>query len=292
MKKIFSLLIITVICIYPVFASAEIPSERQLPLLVDDAGLLNDTEYSNLLEKLEEISERQKCEVAVVTVDTVGNSSVRDYADDVYDYYGYGYGENDDGILLLINMGSREWWITTYGYGSVALTDYGITQIENSFLSYLSGGEYYSAFEKFAELCDSYIGYAKDGSPIDHPNSNGVQSVYNEYTPVYEYNAYDRQYTQILPSLVIGFIIALIATGVMRGKLKSVRSKANASDYTVSGSMNVTRRHDMFLYRNISKTPRPRDNGPSGRSGASHRGGSSMHTSSSGRSHGGGGGRF
>ena len=80
---------------------------------------------------------------------------------------------------------------------------------------------------------------------------------------------------------VIGLVIAAIATAIMKGQLKSVRSQAGASSYVKSGSLNVTHRQDLFLYRDVKRTAKPKDSG-----------GSSTHTSSSGRSHGGGGGKF
>jgi uncharacterized protein len=67
----------------------------------------------------------------------------------------------------------------------------------------------------------------------------------------------------------------------MKGKLKSVRVQAGASGYVKTGSMNVTHRQDLFLYRDVNRTAKPKDSS-----------GSSTHTSSSGRSHGGGGGKF
>ena len=82
---------------------------------------------------------------------------------------------------------------------------------------------------------------------------------------------------------MIGFVIAFIATAIMRSKLKSVRSKSGATDYIKQGSFRVTRANDFFLYRTVSRRARPKDTGS---------GGSSTHRSSSGRSHGGGGGRF
>ena len=114
---LFSLLWIFVL-IFPVMASdiPEIPTERQKPLLVDEAGLLSEEESSTLINKLEEISQRQENEVAVVTVNSLEGKTAEAYADDYYDYNGYGYGENDDGLLLLVSMGEREWAITTYGY--------------------------------------------------------------------------------------------------------------------------------------------------------------------------------
>ena len=78
----------------------------------------------------------------------------------------------------------------------------------------------------------------------------------------------------------LGLIVALIATAIMRSKLKSVRHKYQAVDYVRPGSMNVTVAREIFLYHHVSRTPRPKDSD------------SGTHFSSSGRSHGGGGGKF
>ena len=116
---LFSLLWMFVL-IFPVMASEipDIPTERQKPLLVDEAGLLSEEESSTLINKLEEISQRQKNEVAVVTVNSLEGKTAEAYADDYYDYNGYGYGENDDGLLLLVSMGERvgghNLWLLSY----------------------------------------------------------------------------------------------------------------------------------------------------------------------------------
>ena len=80
---LFSLLWIFVL-IFPVMASdiPEIPTERQKPLLVDEAGLLSEEESSTLINKLEEISQRQENEVAVVTVNSLEGKTAEAYADD------------------------------------------------------------------------------------------------------------------------------------------------------------------------------------------------------------------
>ena len=65
---------------------AQIPEDRQLPLLVDNADLLTDEEESELEAQLDEVSERQAFDVAVVTVDSLEGKTAEAYADDFYDY--------------------------------------------------------------------------------------------------------------------------------------------------------------------------------------------------------------
>ena len=271
---LFSLLWMFVL-IFPVMASEipDIPTERQKPLLVDEAGLLSEEESSTLINKLEEISQRQKNEVAVVTVNSLEGKTAEAYADDYYDYNGYGYGENDDGLLLLVSMGEREWAVTTYGYcHTVAFTDAGLDYISSEFRRKLSSGEYAKAFDCFADLCDDFLTQAATGEPYDVDNMpKGKVSPFWLYT-----------------DLVAAFFISF---GIVKGKsrnLKSIKKQESAKAYERRGSLSLRRSTDSFVNRIVTqKTIRNEKNSSSGSSG-----GSSSHISSSGRSHGGTSGKF
>lgn len=271
---LFSLLWMFVL-IFPVMASEipDIPTERQKPLLVDEAGLLSEEESSTLINMLEEISQRQKNEVAVVTVNSLEGKTAEAYADDYYDYNGYGYGEKDDGLLLLVSMGEREWAVTTYGYcHTVAFTDAGLDYISSEFRRKLSSGEYAKAFDCFADLCDDFLTQAATGEPYDVDNMpKGKVSPFWLYT-----------------DLVVAFFISF---GIVKGKsrnLKSVKKQESAKAYERRGSLSLRRSTDSFVNRIVTqKTIRNEKNSSSGSSG-----GSSSHISSSGRSHGGTSGKF
>ncbi len=114
-------------------------SAADLPRLVDQADLLTDSEESALSDRLDEISERHQFDVVVVTVDSLEGETAVVYADDFYDYNGYGFGDERDGILLLISMEERDWCISTTGYGITAFTDAGQAYISERFVTDLCG---------------------------------------------------------------------------------------------------------------------------------------------------------
>ena len=244
-------------------------SLHELTRVVDMADLLNNSEEADLLSMLDEISNRQELDVVVVTVNTLDGKTPMDYADDFYDYNGYGFGENRDGVLLLVSMEDRDWWISTSGYGIFAFTDAGIEYISEKFLSDLSNDDYSEAFTKYAKLCDEFITQAKTGEPYDTNN-----------LPKESFDVF----TSLLISLVVGILVSLIVTGKMKGKLKTVRMQPAAEEYVRNGSMLVTESSDLFLYSHVDRRVKSKDNDSDG--------GSSTHTSSSGSSHGGGGGKF
>ena len=244
--------------------------------VIDMAGLLGYEESEELLAKLDEVSVRQKFDLIVVTTDSIDGKTPEAFADDVYDECKFGYGENHDGALLLISMEDRDWYISTCGYGLTALTDYGIQRVGDAMLSDLSSGDYAAAFDTFADECDRLVTRARNGNPLDIDSDDNSDDTEPGGPP---------SILWLFISLGIGFIVALIVVAVMKSKLRTVRSQAAADSYVKNDSMQLTAQNDIFLYRNVSRTERPRDNDNSG-------GGSSSHTSSSGATHGGGGGKF
>lgn len=309
MKKIISLIICTfLVFTFSLTALAYDYSDGGRTALVNDlAQLISDEDESTLNYKLEQLSELYECEVAILTVNTTDGMDITEYSDDFYDYNGFGYGENDDGIMLVIDMGGREFAITTHGTGIDIFTDYNLSQLEAAFTPYLSSGNYTTAFISFYEKCErifidyenyqenydgGYAYYPSDDGYYDYDDYNDYNNDYNNYKPKSVFSEIFSLKWLII-SVIIGVVIAFIYTAYLKSQLKTVRSKSSASDYVVPGSMQLTQQRDVFMYHNVKKTPKPKNNSSSGRSGgSSFGGGSSTHRSSSGRTHGGSRGSF
>lgn len=235
--------------------------------LTDSAGLLSEEEAQNILTKLDEVSERQKFDIVILTVDSLEGATATEYADDFFDYYGYGYGEGKDGILFLVSMEDRDWALSTQD------TNYCIYRCRDAILaeqfkSSLSDGEYEKAFEIYIDQCDAFVTQAREDRPYD--NSNLPKKPLGMiWIPV---------------ALVLGFICAFLIVGGMKRQLKTVARKTTAGNYQKKGSLKVTESSDLFLYEDITRTAKPKSSdGDSG---------SSTHTSSSGETHGGSSGKF
>ena len=239
----------------------------------DSAEVLTEDEDSELEASLEELSVRQSFDVVVATIDSLegeGYTSMEEYADDLYDYCQFGYGENRDGVLLLVSIGDHKWHISTCGYGIIAFTDAGIQYLGEQMTPDMADGDYAAAFRTFIQWTDAYVTAAREGHPYD------VDNMPHEPLSILYLGL----------ALVIGLVTALIVTGVMKSQLKSVASQRDATDYVRQGSMKLTNQRDLFLYRDVHRTERPKE------SSSDDSGGSSTHTSSSGTTHGGGGGSF
>jgi uncharacterized protein len=238
------LLLLVICCAIPVSASDD------HPLLVDQAEVLSSEEAIRVEKALQEVSDRYHVDVVVVTVESLGGLSAMAYADDYFDYMGYGVGPDRDGILLLISMEYNDWCISTSGLCLDRFDDAGLDQVEEAILPNLRVRDFEGAFLSYANACDEVMDF--------------------------------DIVTNLLIAVAIGLVTALIVTAVFKSQLKSVRSQSGAANYMKPGSMNVSRANDIYLYKNVSRRPKPQNNGSGGGS----------HRSSSGRSHGGRGGKF
>ncbi len=245
-KILCGILLSCLLTLLPVAAS-------EPPLVVDGADLLSASEEGDLLTELKTLRESYACDVAVITVTSLGGKSAMAYADDYYDDNGYGYGPDDDGILLLIAIEERQWAIFTYGLGQEVLTEAALDRIEDDMVPDLSRGDYAGACRSFASGCEEAL-----------QNPSGFSWK-----------------TTLLISLVVGIILAFVTVSVMKGQLISVKSRNEANDYVRRDSLNLRNARDIYLYRTVSRVRRDTDSS-----------GGRTHRSSSGRSHGGRSGSF
>lgn len=298
LKRIFTAfvaLLFAVLLAVPVFASYDGFTENN-PRLNDSADLLTESEEEALLSRLDEISHSFGFDIVIYTTPDLGEyTDVVAFSDDYYDYGEFGYGADRDGVLFVISMAERDWYISTCGYGITLFSDDYIQYIGSVIVSDLSAGNYAEAFNKFVDICYGDLSnpsQSGDGYYYDEPGIDyfyGEDGAYNNYYGTQKKaDLFSVKY--IFIALVIGAVASLIIVLLMRGKLKTVRFQNSANSYIKSGSTVLTDKRDIYLYRNVSKTPIPKDNN----SGSHHSGGSgsSVHTSSSGVSHGGGGGKF
>lgn len=256
-------------------------SAREKAYIVDQAGLLYPEEIADLEANASALAAEYEIEAVILTVDSLGGAYAQDYADAYYDSNGYG----EDGVLFLLAMEEREWYISTCGSLIYTLTDYGIQQLGEGILPYLSSGDWYDGFRFFLESLPYYLDAYGSGAPVDG---------YADYSADYYHGTQEEvvyYQEEKEPSFLLSWLIGLAAGGItiliMRSTMNTKRSQRGASGYLKEGSWNLHTFRDLYLYSNVTKTRRQQST-----SSGSRGGGSSVHRSSGGRSHGGGGGGF
>lgn len=231
------------------------------PRIVDEADLLTLEQEQSLEQTAEEFRSTYDLDAVVLTVNSLGGKSIAAYADDYYDHQGYGIGPEYSGLILVVDMGSRQLYISTCGDAIDRLSDRELDDIIENVSFELSSGNYYDAFTLYFGFAALNLDY--DGGSVSREDA-GISW---------------------LLSMLVGLLGAGISVAVMAGSMNTKRKQQHAADYVKTGSYDLKNRQDIFLYSNISKIKREQNSG-------SHGGGTSVHRSSSGRSHGGRGGRF
>ena len=248
---------------------ARVPAGGRLPRFVDDMGLLTQAQAAQLVARLDEVSERHQFDTVAVVVRSLKSGSVKGrearlYAIDFFEQNGFGFGSDLDGIILLLATEDRDFGFAATGCGLDAFTDAGQEYLEKLFLPYLKKDRYFEAFMAYADAADDFLTRAKAGKPYDKGNIPLTPS---------EQTVFRVLSTSV--SLILALVIAIAVTFMWKSQLKTVRAENFAGAYIREGSMVVTASRDVFLYRNVSKTSRPKNEG---------KGGGGSFKSSSGRS--------
>jgi len=243
------------------------------PLVFDEAGLLTNEQISSIETEANQLSESYNMDIVITTTNDAQGKSSREYADDYFDYGGFGVGTDFDGILFLIDMDNREAYISTSGIGIRYLTDERIERIlDEVFESGLSDGDYYGATMGFLNGTGNYLEMGISSDQYNEPEDAAP----NKLT-----------FFDVLVGLVGGTTTGGIFYGTTKSKYK-LRNPGNSFSYRNNSIVNVVPNEDKLVDSIVTNRiiPKPvnTNHSSSGRS--------STHRSSSGRSHGGGGRKF
>lgn len=299
MKKIKGIMICLLICTFLVMGSMAVWADQTgavsgQPRVFDQAGLFSETEIIQLEEKIAQCRKSTKMDVVIVSAYADGERSAEEYADDYYDYGGFGVGKKASGVLLLYYMDGPgqlggECYISTAGTMINMLTDERIESILDDVYGDLGNRDFAGAAEHFLEDVKAYV-------------KEGVES--GQYTYDRDTGEIVRYHSIRLYEVAIAMVIAGILAGSVCLDIKK-RYAMKQSSREVSNSLQAYRADcafhfsvagDKMVNKYVRSVPIPRNtssgSGGRGHSGSSSAGRSTIHTSSSGSSHGGGGRRF
>ena len=111
---------------------------------IDNAELLTDAEEAELEARLAEASQRLDADIVILTEPYI-STDAQTYADDYFDYNGYG----PDGLILLVDMGGREWYISTCGICVEGFEGDGFDYVSENVAYDLGNEDYVSCFDTF-----------------------------------------------------------------------------------------------------------------------------------------------
>ena len=229
-------------------------ADGDMEYAVDSAEVLNTDELETLKYKLAQISDENNIDVGIVTVEYLDGKTAQEFANDLFEQNKFGKGENRDGILLLVATEDREWAMSTHGSAKEAFNQDGLDYLSGEFLPYLSDDDYYSAFENFLNNAQELGAMYVAGNPYRVEYDEEVNYPI-EGEPIKEEGINNSVWIPL--SIVIGCAISFVIMMMYKSQLKSVKSESRADDYLMD--MKLVKSQDIFLYRTVTRTMRPKN---------------------------------
>lgn len=245
-KRIISFLLILVIAVFGATVAFADQTDSA-PRLIDEAELIDDSKEIKLLKKLDKISDKYDFDVVVITLSSLEGDEIGKVADTLYEFAGYG----KDCVLFLYDKEGKEGYILPKGFGKTAFTGVGQDYIFDEITSEIKSGNYYGAFDEFADKSDEFIKLAKDGKPFKKLPFDTVKAV--------------------IIAVVIGLVVAFIYTSSLKGQLKTVRAQRAAANYQRAGSLSLINSADYFIYSKVERTEKDKSSSSTDSRGGSSR---------------------
>lgn len=148
-------------------------NDPDAPRVVDNADLLTDDEETQLADMIAYCQELTGHDLVVVTDVTDYRLGKTEFADDFYDYNGYGIGPDREGALFFCDMDpySRGGWCSCCGPDTMRLyTEEVANEIDDVVYSYLGSGEYFRAFRCWVYMMQTLFDKGYPNAPEWFPS--------------------------------------------------------------------------------------------------------------------------
>lgn len=205
-------------------ALAAVPDRPENQYVLDEAGVLSEETEQEIITENQTLFQETGAQIVVVTVDFLGGESIDDYAYSLFNSWGIGSVERNNGLLLLMAIGEDNYYATS-GYG---IDDYfDGAKLQEMLKEYLepdfAAKDYDAGAKKFFEAAlgemESYYANYTD----EYTSTGGTQAPDYNYDYTYEPTISDKIhsfFSGFMTSamrIVIVIVIVLVISAVIRG---------------------------------------------------------------------------
>ena len=263
-KKLLVLLfaVALIICL-AIPASAE---QREIHIF-DIDGILDTQDVTALEKEAAQFSNAYDCGIYVAVFNDMadfGFYDIEDFSEAIYTQWDLGYGDQRNGILLIMSMAERDYDLVAFGeFGNYAFTDYGKEVLADQFLDDFRRNDWATGFQDYIGSAAALIKQARDGEPFDYVGY-GENSVYTYQ----ERSTTEKLASGGLGGTILGLLTAMISGSSMKRKMKTAVAATDASDYVEDHGVFLTAQEDRFTHATVIRQhierDRDRDSGHSG----------------------------
>ena len=283
-------------------ASGDVVEPTKEFYVADYAKVLNSSTEKWIVKQNEDLYKRTGAQIVVVTVDFLGGMEIEDYAYKLFNKWGIGSKEKNNGVLLLLAIGEDNYWCVQ-GRGLESALDSGAIGdiLYDNLESDFAKGKYDTGAKRTFDVLFTKVDAIS--AKITPMASASAQTTYKPVDAGYVRGTTDASSQSMLPLFFIGLLLFAfyLMYKARQNNISDEKYMVRRKQYTVPDengqqTIHVSVEHHSYKSRSDDDDHSTRhswsSSGGSSHSSSSsfHSGGSSSSSSGSGRSGGGGSG--
>lgn len=198
------------------------PKVNGLSFISNPDNILLDNEVAYLDSIIQEVEDSSRAQFAVVMLESIGNDIPKTFATELFNYWGVGNAETDNGLLILFVMDQRRIEFET-GYGTEQiLSDAKCYNIQQEFMvpRFKEANYGQGIIDGTEEIVRIFMGRAEEITPSDNDSSlpSNEYNYNNDYS--YDYSFYARYKEEVnsylfVTALALGLFFLLFIISII-----------------------------------------------------------------------------
>ncbi len=228
-------------------------------LIDDNAYLLSNGEREKLEDYSYQLSEKNKTSICIVTASEIGGKDIREWEEQYFYDHEMGYGSSKNGLVLVIDMEDRQWNIMTFGDIDDVILNSECVAIGEEIRDDLSDSRYYDALHDYITLADQHLNL-----------TDAEREYYRDLENQKDKKKHANPLACIGGSFIFSLLFARGSVGGMKRSMNTRMRQTGASEYLDHDSFHLATKRDIYLYRTVQKTAKPKEKESSGGSYHGH----------------------
>ncbi len=181
-RSLSAVFLVLVLVLLPAWPVSAITFPKAQGFVSDFAGLIAPADRAALEDRLSTLEKETSAEVAVVTVSDLGGTTIEDYASQLFEAWGIGKKDQDNGVLFIVSLAEHKARIEV-GYGlEPIITDARAGRIlDEKVIPEFKNGDYSTGILQGAAAIEEYI---RAGTPPGPLEDNPVRSALGDNMPL------------------------------------------------------------------------------------------------------------
>ena len=199
------------------------PKLEGLGFVSNPDNILLDNEIAYLDSIIQEVEDSSKAQIAIVMLESIGEDVPKTFATELFNHWGVGNAETDNGLLILFVMDQRRIEFET-GYGTEQiLSDAKCYDIQQEFMvpRFKEGNYGQGIIDGTEDIVRIFIGRAEEIIPIETENTPASNNdYYDDYSYDYDFSFYGAYREEInlyliVTALALGLFFLLLIISII-----------------------------------------------------------------------------